>query len=269
MSNLFRVELNNGPIYTRHESFVWQIIRLSINARQTIQMNCAKISRCMILPLACFCTFNTAKVRYLTKFVQKAANFVRWTLLTILFSIVTPACELIQAQEFCWQHWTMRAAEQCSILFSSILWTEHYFCMASVYFSLHISIHFSKILLSFILFSEQLCDELCRKISQDDSKANLETSRTTANAKWRPLNTWSKMTLLNKELLFYQNMQGIAQNAQWLHLIAHPGWTWFFQEHQLLKHLQDSWRIQMTKTLTSMLKQVNKKLNYFWEYMKC
>ena len=53
---------------------------------------------------------------------------------TILFSIVTPDCGLIQAQHwrilfwYCWQHWTMWAAQHCSRLFSSTLNKLCVFC---------------------------------------------------------------------------------------------------------------------------------------------
>ena len=43
-------------------------------------------------------------------------------LLTILFNIVTPDCRFIQAHQlvqYCWQPWTMWAAQHCWILFSS------------------------------------------------------------------------------------------------------------------------------------------------------
>ena len=41
---------------------------------------------------------------------------------TILFNIVKPGCRLIQAHQlgqYCWQPWTMWAAQHCSMLFSS------------------------------------------------------------------------------------------------------------------------------------------------------
>ena len=43
------------------------------------------------------------------------------SLSTILFNIVTPDCRTIQAHQlvqYCWQSWTMWAAQHCSILFS-------------------------------------------------------------------------------------------------------------------------------------------------------